>query len=190
MWLSRVCHSWRSKLLVANFVIDEKPVEVWGEGGAAESDGLVGEGEDLLTVIGEIIADRERLRVRNQELQRGRHTEDRMDGLCRRMMVCFDGFERILTLGRDERQSEFMVNWLKSIEALYFRLKEMFEQEGLFEMKCLGKTVDLDFHEVVELRPSPDQPADTIIVERQKGYIYKGRVLRDAQVVVASNERN
>ena len=54
----------------------------------------------------------------------------------------------------------------------------------------MGKKVDLNLHEVVEYRASADHPNDTVIGERQKGYVLRGKLLRDAKVVVAYNERS
>jgi molecular chaperone GrpE len=83
-----------------------------------------------------------------------------------------------------------MTNWLKSIEALYFRILKVAENFGLVPLKAIGRVVDLDFHDVVEYRPSLDHPGDTVIAERQKGYLFKGRLLREAQVVVAQSLRS
>ena len=44
-------------------------------------------------------------------------------------------------------------------------------------------------HEVVEYRASEDHPNDVVISERQKGYVFRNKLLSDAKVVVAYNER-
>ena len=53
----------------------------------------------------------------------------------------------------------------------------------------VGKLVNLERHEVVEVINTESVPDETVVEVRQKGYLYKNRVLRDARVVVAKNER-
>ena len=191
MLLNDAYRTLREYLACTQFTIDEKPIELWcGEQEGATDSAAEKSEEDLLTIIGELLSDREGLLSLNKQLKSGRSQENDLDHLVHRFITFFDSFERILYLGRSGPETEFMDNWLKAVETLYFRMKDMFEQRGLVEIKCLGKTVDLDYHEVVEMRHSVDHPTDTVIAERQKGYIYKGKVLRDAQVVVATNERS
>ncbi len=65
----------------------------------------------------------------------------------------------------------------------------MLESYGLFQLKAVGAKVDLNLHEVVEYRPSTDHMNEIVISERQKGYVFRGKLMRDAKVVVAYNER-
>ena len=54
-------------------------------------------------------------------------------------------------------------------------------------MDPIGKKVNLDRHEVVEVIYNDSIPDETVVEVRQKGYIFEGKVLRDARVVVAKN---
>ena len=56
-------------------------------------------------------------------------------------------------------------------------------------MDTIGKPVDLDRHEVVEYRRSDEYTHNTVITERQKGYVFRNKIIRDAKVVVSHNER-
>jgi molecular chaperone GrpE (heat shock protein) len=47
----------------------------------------------------------------------------------------------------------------------------------------------LDRHEVVEVLHTNSIPDETIVEVRQKGYTLNGKIIRDAKVVVAQNER-
>src|SRR5690606_3110013 len=106
------------------------------------------------------------------------------------LLPTLDGFDRVLHLGRSYPQNELIDNWLKSVESIYYRLLGTLENFGLYQMRVVGSKVDLNLHEVVEYRPSADHPNDVIISERQKGYILLGKLLREAKVVVAYNERS
>ena len=105
------------------------------------------------------------------------------------LLPTLDGFDRVLSAARGYEGSEEIDNWLKSIESLYFRMLRMLESYGLFQIQAVGKKVDLNMHEVVEYRSSANYGNDIVISERQKGYVFRGRLLRDAKVVVAHNER-
>lgn len=179
-----------------DFVIDEKPVAVYRREEpqqpairlhTADGEKKPLTAEDFLSLIGRLLVEHESLIEMNLELER-RPTGNEIEGLAKKFLTVFDSFERILFLGREfPQENEVIVNWLKSFESLYYRIRSLFEHYGLVEIKAIGKTVDLDFHEVVELRPSPDYPDNTVLAERQKGYIFQGKILRVAQVVVAQN---
>ncbi|MCX8035819.1 MAG: nucleotide exchange factor GrpE [Candidatus Sumerlaeia bacterium] len=168
------------------FVVDEKPVAVTvPKRPAAEREA----GDDLLGQISWLLAENERLTVTTRMLEQARGESDEMFNLMKRMLPVLDGFERTLAMGRTFPDDPTLTNWLRSVESVYFRLKNLLEKIGLFGMEDIGKPVNLDLHEVVEYRYSPDHKPDTIMAIRQRGYVFRGRLLREAQVVVASNER-
>jgi molecular chaperone GrpE len=80
-------------------------------------------------------------------------------------------------------------NWLKSIAVIQSRMLQLFERFGLRTMDPVGQRIDLDRHEVIEVLRTDSLPDETIVEVRQKGYIFDGKVLRDARVVVAKNDR-
>lgn len=97
-----------------------------------------------------------------------------------------DGLDRLLA-GRDEeilRSNEVLQNWIKSLEALRTRLLSIMEREGLVPAVSVGKALDLDIHEVVEVRGSNQNGEPVVVEEFQKGYLFDNRVVRDARVVV------
>jgi molecular chaperone GrpE len=50
---------------------------------------------------------------------------------------------------------------------------------------CTGEEFDPDLMEVVEVVDDPDQPSGTVVEEVRPGYLWRGKVLRFAQVKVA-----
>jgi molecular chaperone GrpE (heat shock protein) len=164
------------------FEIDEEPVEVAEAGGAS---GSSDEAVDFISRLGSLIAECERLAVTVKMLEREGGDGGELEKLIRRILPVLDGFERILESGRDYPEGHEIANWLKSVEGLHFRLKNLLEKFGLFGIEAIGQPVNLDLHEVVEYRPSPDHEPDTVIAVRQRGYVFLGRLIRDAQVVVA-----
>ena len=170
-----------------DFVIDERPVTLAAQSARA-ADQV--ETSDLVGQIGDLMAKSGKLAAAVSLLERSKGETDEMDGLMRRILPVLDGFERILTLGREMPEDETTTNWLRSIEGLFFRLRSLLEKAGLFGIEAVGQPVNLDMHEVVEYRHSPDHKADTVIALRQRGYVFRGQLIRDAKVVVASNERS
>lgn len=170
-----------------DFVIDERPVALAVPTSvAADTEETI----DLVGQLGQLLAENEKLAVTAKLLERSKGETDELEGVMRRMLPVLDGFERILTLGREMPEDEATTNWLRSIEGLFFRLKSLLEKVGLFGVEAVGQPVNLDMHEVVEYRYSPDHEADTVVALRQRGYVFRGRLIRDAKVVVARDERS
>jgi len=162
------------------FELDERPVtagEVWPSSG-----------EDLLSRLGTLLAENERLTVTAQLLERARGESDELESLVRRLLPILDGFERILAAGREMPDNHSVTNWLRTVETLYFRLKSVLEKCGLFGIEAVGQPVNLDLHEVVAVSHSADRDPGTIVTVRQRGYVFRGRLLREAQVVIAAGE--
>jgi molecular chaperone GrpE (heat shock protein) len=164
------------------FVIDEQPTEVF----LSREENR----EDLLELISRVMLENERLQEVNTQLQRKSGQPEEQEKILRGLLPTLDSFDRVLHLARSYPASEEIDNWLKSVESIYFRLLTLLEGFGLFQLKSVGKKVDLNLHEVVEYRPSQEHPNDVVISERQKGYVFRGKLLRDAKVVVAYNERS
>jgi molecular chaperone GrpE len=169
-------------LLAEDFVIDEQPEPIY----LSREEGQ----EDLTEIISKMMIDNERLESLNVQLQERSGDHRETERILRNILPTLDSFDRVLHLGRSYPQSPEMDNWLKSVESIYFRLLGMLENYGLFQLNTVGNKVDLNMHEVVEYRKSEDHPNDVVISERQKGYVFRGKLLRDAKVVVAYNERS
>lgn len=168
-------------LLIEEFTLDEKPVPVYL--GTEENR------EDLSHLISRVMVENDRLQDLTDKLQRRQAQPAELEKLIRGLLPTLDSFDRVLHLARSYPHSEEIDNWLKSIESIYFRLLGLLENFELYQLNTVGKAVDLDLHEVVEYRKSDEYPNDVVISERQKGYIFRGKLLRDSKVVVAYNDR-
>ena len=146
---------------------------------------------DLLTQISAMMLEQERLELLANELrQRGDQTsEEKLIHLFKMMLTVLDGFDRLTQFAMKQPPSEEVQNWLKSIASMQSRMTKSLESFGLRSMDPIGKPVNLNKHEVVEIVRTDSMPDETVVEVRQKGYVFNGRVLRDARVVVAKNER-
>ena len=136
------------------------------------------------------MVERDKLESKMNEMKTWTRSSDELLNFIKSLLPFLDAFEITLDSARGFPATEEVKNWLKNIESLYFRFLKILENSGLQSLKCPGRVVDLNIHDVVEYRPSFEHPNDTVIKERQRGYIFRGRLLRDAKVVVAYNERS
>jgi len=75
----------------------------------------------------------------------------------------------------------------QGILLVFAKLRSAFEKEGLQEMKLEGEKFDPFRHETA-LRVDSDAPEGTIVNAIQKGYFFRGEVLRHAMVSVSSGK--
>lgn len=172
-------------ILEREFVIDEEPVPVYVPGG----DGSSPE-RDLISAIADTMRRIGQLEIEKAELLRRQAKPEELEKFIKQMLPTLDAFDRVLSMARAYPKSEEIDNWLKAVESIYYRLLRLLESYGLEQLNTVGKKVDLNVHDVVEYRPSTEYPHDTVISERQKGYVFRGKLLRDAKVVVAYNENS
>lgn len=178
--------SFLKRFFQGEFVIDEKPVPLVERSGEDQET----EQEDLLGSLSQLLKDHETLSDLAEELQeRGETESEEMEPFMRKMLPFLDSFERILFLARSHPAPDDIAKWLKSVESVYYRVTQLLESYGLVAMQTVGHTVNLDLHEVVEVVDAPDRPSGAIIAERKKGYIYRGRLMRCASVVVAKENK-
>ena len=171
-----------SKLMEGEFTVDQRPLPVY----LSRDENS----QSLMDLTAGILKENDRLQELNTELQRRGGSSGDLEKFIRNFLPTLDSFDRVLHLARTYPKNEEIDNWLKSVESIYFRLLNMLETYGLFQLRTVGSKVDLNLHEVVEYRPSIEHEHETVISERQKGYVFRGKLLRDAKVVVAFNERS
>jgi molecular chaperone GrpE len=187
------------EMIRKEFVVDEPPEAVVmeskersrGKRLGTDAPQIAEKEKDLLCEISSMLMEQERLERLAEELSK-KDAETRSEGffpLFRAALPVLDSFDRIIQMAQDHPPSEELQNWLKGVATLQGRLLALFEAYGLRVMDPIGKRVNLDRHEVVEVIHNESIPDETIVQVRQKGYIYNGKIIRDARVVVAQNER-
>lgn len=186
------------------FVIDERPLPVHREqeteatrqSEAGEAPAANGrphyfgrkQTDDIVHQISELLVEQVRLIEHARHLERGQAQSDEFERFARQVLPFVDNFSHLLDMARESQLSGEAANWLRSVEALYFRIISLLESFGLTFIDSQGKVVDLDYHEVVEYRRTNRHPHNTVIKDVQKGVVYRGRLMRDAKVIVACNE--
>jgi molecular chaperone GrpE len=73
---------------------------------------------------------------------------------------------------------------MDGLEMFYIQLSDMLEKEGLKEIPAKGQKFDPNKHEALCTRHLEDQEDEIVLTELVKGYTFKDRVVRPAQVEI------
>ena len=155
--------------------------------------------DDLASEVTALKAERDRLAADKAELHdrllrrqadfdnfRKRAERDRSDFLpyagmefAREMLPILDDFDRAFKVETAD------ANYAKGVELIYTRMYETLKKMGLEPMDTVGKTFDPNLHQAVERVETGEAEDQSILAEFQKGYTFKGKLLRPAMVKVA-----
>jgi molecular chaperone GrpE len=99
--------------------------------------------------------------------------------LAKEILPVLDDFERALKV--ETADSEYA----RGVELIYQRLYDTLKKLGLEPLETEGRKFDPNLHQAVERVPTDEAEDQTILGEFQRGYNFKGRLLRPAMVRVA-----
>ena len=126
---------------------------------------------------------RARAEFDNARRRAGRERSDYLQfaamDLIRDILPILDDFERALNVETADR------NYAKGVELIYQRLFETAKKMGLEPIETAGKPFDPNLHQAVERVQTEDADDQAILGEFQRGYNFKGKLLRPAMVRVA-----
>jgi molecular chaperone GrpE len=144
----------------------------------AERDRLIQEKNDLV----------DRLLRRQAEFDnfRRRAERDRTDVLeyantetVQAMLPILDDFDRALRVECQDRE------YARGMELIYQRLSDGLKKLGLEPIETKGQTFDPHIHHAVEMVETDEHEDHSILDEYQRGYNFRGKLLRPAMVKVA-----
>jgi molecular chaperone GrpE len=165
------------------------------EGGPTDNNAV----QDVSAQLTAVIAERDQLAGEKAELHdrllrrqaefenyRRRSERDRSDfiqfagmEIVRELLPVIDDFERALKVESADRE------YAKGIELIYSRLFDILKKQGLEPIESEGKSFDPHLHQAVERVETDSEPDQTILAEFQRGYNFKGKLLRPSMVKVA-----
>jgi molecular chaperone GrpE len=85
-----------------------------------------------------------------------------------------------------DRVRQLFESFLTGYTMSLHRIERALRQHGLEPIPCVGKPFDPELMEVVEAVPDSGRPAGEVLEEVRRGYLWRGRVFRYAQVRVAT----
>ncbi len=97
----------------------------------------------------------------------------------RSLLPVLDDFERALKAPAEDEE------YRKGIELIYKRLYDTLVAAGLSPIETAGKKFDPHSHQAVDTVYGDEHQDHAIVEEYQRGYEFKGRLLRPAMVKVA-----
>jgi len=105
--------------------------------------------------------------------------------LVSKLLPVLDNLERAMAVESSGNTHDAMREGLAMIHR---QLTDELHREGLRAIESVGQTFDPNLHDAVATDPSSSAPANTIIEEFQRGYLFQDRVLRHAMVRVSTNQ--
>jgi molecular chaperone GrpE len=102
--------------------------------------------------------------------------EEEKKRLLRDFLAVADNLERALSHSGDDLHD--------GVQLTYQELQRLLRLEGVEPLEAIGQPFDPYYHEAVDTVVGDDDQ-ETVVGERQKGYLYRGQLLRPAKVEVA-----
>lgn len=99
----------------------------------------------------------------------------------RELLPILDDFERALGVECADAK------YVKGMQLIHQRFADLLKKLGLEPIEAKGQPFDPNLHHAVEMTETEEAPDHTVLEEYQKGYNFKGRLLRAAMVKVAVN---
>ncbi len=143
-----------------------------------ERDGLRVERDDLRDTLLRRQAEFDNFRKR-AERERQEHSQFASMDVIGDLLPILDDFERALTA--DSSSPEYA----KGVQMIYNRMAESMKKTGLEQIEAVGQPFDPHMHQAIERVETNDSPDNTVVGEFQKGYQFKGKLLRPSMVRVA-----
>ena len=113
------------------------------------------------------------------EKERGELYEYASMEAVRALLPVLDDFERSLKAESSDKE------YVKGMELIYQRFYDGLKKLGLEPIVSAGEPFNPHIHHAVDMVETEDAPPDTVLEEFQRGYNFKGRMLRPAMVKVA-----
>lgn len=144
----------------------------------AERDKLAAENAELEDRLLRSRAEFQNARAR-AERERSEYLQFASMDMVRQLLPVLDDFERAMRVETADRE------YAKGIELIYQRMYDSLKKAGLEPIDTGGKTFDPNLHQAIERVETADADDQAILGEFQRGYQFKGKLLRPAMVKVA-----
>jgi molecular chaperone GrpE len=150
---------------------------------AAERDKLAQEKAELQDRLLRLAAEFDNFRKRS-ERERLEAVEYAAAGALAALLPVLDDLERALKTPTADSE------YARGVELIYQRFSDALRKLGVEPIEAQGKPFDPSLHHAIERVEDPSAEQDTVAAELQRGYTYKGRLLREALVRVAVKSKS
>jgi molecular chaperone GrpE len=108
--------------------------------------------------------------------------KDALRKVAGKILPLADSLARARNVAEETAGAEQITEGLRMTEEEFYAILQQLDIEPI---ESLGQRFDPTYHEAVFQIPAPDAEPNTVIEEIKKGFLFKGELLRAAQVVVA-----
>lgn len=112
------------------------------------------------------------------------YQRDAKADILRQLLPLLDNLDRAFAMPPQELVDN---NWVKGVLYIQQQLQGYCQKLNLEPMQVIDQPFDPQTMAVVEVVQDATKPADVVVAELEKGYLYDGQVLRVAQVKVVQN---
>jgi molecular chaperone GrpE len=158
--------------------VDSRAATQTAEEIAAERDRLLAERADLQDRLLRRHAEFDNFRRRAEREKAEAHEYANTETL-RGLLPIIDDLERALKIESADKE------YARGMELIYQRLSDSLKKLGLEPIAAKGEKFDPNVHHAIEMVETDEQEDHTILDEYQRGYNFRGRLLRPAMVKVA-----
>jgi molecular chaperone GrpE len=144
----------------------------------AERDSLKAERDEVKELLLRRQADFDNFRKRTEK-ERSEYLQYAGMEIVREILPTLDDFDRARKVEGGSPK------YTKGVEMIYSRMVETLKKLGLEPIETAGGNFDPHLHQAVERVETKDSPDGTILSEFQRGYNFKGKLLRPSMVKVA-----
>lgn len=139
--------------------------------------------EQLLRLQAEFINYKKRIEREKFELSDYLKSE-----LVSTLLPILDDFDRLLHHSNSSQSINESDDTFKGVQLIYQNLLEILKKEGLKTIDSVGQKFDPRIHEALLIDTASNGDHEIVAEEWKKGYLFKERLLRPAQVKVAKTE--
>ena len=107
--------------------------------------------------------------------------EESVEGMLKKLLPIVDSLEYAVKFSQDKDNPYY-----QGIVQSYTKAVGILSDSGISQITGEGEPFDYNLHNAVAQVSDPDLPENTVKQVMQTGYIYKGKVLRPASVIVVS----
>lgn len=135
---------------------------------------------DLLWLMGEEV----RLQRGLSEATRDSERQDRARLLS--LIELVDAFQRVFAAvdGRSDDVTPQMRKWLANFKTIGRMLDALLRRDGVVPIEILGDQFDPAWHRILRTVVDAERPEGTIVEVTSTGYLWRGQLLRETEVVV------
>ena len=149
----------------------------------AEVKKLKEENEQLKDKFLRVNAEMQNMRRRMEE-EKANLLKYEGEDLIKKLLPTIDNFERAISMDDTNLEDE-VSKFLSGFKMIYGNFSSTLQSYEVVAMDCLNKPFDPNTMEAVMLEEVPGVEPNTVVDVLQKGYTYKGKVIRHAMVKVS-----